>query len=95
MVIDGQQRLQTIYLAIYGSYDHKILYFDLLSGVEPDDISQAKYHFEYLTTVETELRNRQLAGIQYWIPLREIANFSMKMLAIKIIDYLRIANIVI
>jgi hypothetical protein len=93
MVLDGQQRLQTIYLAIYGSYDQKVLYFDLLSGIEPDDKSQAKYNFEYLSLVEAELQNDQQAGIQHWVPLRDLANLSGKQLTVKTIQYLTKLNI--
>jgi uncharacterized protein with ParB-like and HNH nuclease domain len=32
LVLDGQQRLQSLYLALYGSNNGKFLYFDLLSG---------------------------------------------------------------
>ena len=93
MVLDGQQRMQTIYLAIYGSYGQKVLYFDLLSGIEPDDISQAKYHFEFLSPAEVELRNSQYAGIQHWVPLRDLASLSSKQITVKTIQYLNLLNI--
>jgi len=32
LVLDGQQRLQSLYIALYGSYEGKSLYFDVLSG---------------------------------------------------------------
>lgn len=88
MVLDGQQRLQTIYLAIYGSYGQKVLYFDLLSGIEPDDISQAKYHFEYLSPAEAELRNNQNTGIQYWVPLRDLTNLNNRQITVRTMQYL-------
>ena len=78
MVLDGQQRLQTLFMALYGHYDQKILFFDLLSGVDPDDISQAKYHFEYLSSQEAEKRNQVHAGKQLWVPLRDLANLTGK-----------------
>jgi uncharacterized protein with ParB-like and HNH nuclease domain len=34
MVLDGQQRLQSLYLGICGSYEGKQLYFDITSGLE-------------------------------------------------------------
>jgi uncharacterized protein with ParB-like and HNH nuclease domain len=40
LVLDGQQRLQSLYIALYGSYDGKFLYFDVLSGRESDDIAE-------------------------------------------------------
>ena len=48
LVLDGQQRLQSLYIALYGSYEGKSLYFDVLSGRESDDVSEEKYDFEFL-----------------------------------------------
>jgi len=48
LVLDGQQRLQSLYIALYGSYEGKSLYFDVLSGKESDDLSEEKYEFEFL-----------------------------------------------
>ena len=48
LVLDGQQRLQSLYVALYGSYEGKSLYLDVLSGRESDDVSEEKYDFEFL-----------------------------------------------
>jgi len=48
LVLDGQQRLQSLYIALYGSYEGKSLYFDVLSGRESDDLAEEKYEFEFL-----------------------------------------------
>lgn len=50
LVLDGQQRLQSLYIGLCGSYDGKELYFDVLSGeiAAPDDV---KYKFKFLTSV--------------------------------------------
>lgn len=47
LVLDGQQRLQSLYIGLMGSYDGKELYFDILSGevAAPDDV---KYKFKFL-----------------------------------------------
>lgn len=45
VVLDGQQRLQSLYIALNGLYEGKSLYFDVLSGEERDDSSQLKYTF--------------------------------------------------
>lgn len=37
LVLDGQQRLQSLFVALKGKYEDKELYFDLLSGQEEDD----------------------------------------------------------
>lgn len=46
LVLDGQQRLQALYIGLKGSYEKKELYFQVLSGdlVAPDDI-RYKFHF--------------------------------------------------
>ncbi len=46
LVLDGQQRLQSLYIGLMGSFNGAELYFDVLSGVAtlPDDI---KYRFEF------------------------------------------------
>lgn len=46
LVLDGQQRLQSLYIGLLGSYDNKELYLDILSGevAAPDDV---KYRFAF------------------------------------------------
>lgn len=46
LVLDGQQRLQSLYIGLCGSFSGRELYFDILSGTTslPDDI---KYRFEF------------------------------------------------
>lgn len=50
LVLDGQQRLQSLFIGLCGSYEDKELYFDVLSGqvALPDDI---KYRFAFLDSV--------------------------------------------
>jgi hypothetical protein len=47
LVLDGQQRLQSLFIGLKGSYEAKELYFDALSGdlVAPEDI---RYRFRFL-----------------------------------------------
>lgn len=49
LVLDGQQRLQSLYIGLMGSFEGAELYFDVFSGVAtlPDDI---KYRFEFKDT---------------------------------------------
>ena len=49
LVLDGQQRLQCLFIGLFGSYEGKELHFDVLSGqlVSPDDI---KYKFSFLNS---------------------------------------------
>jgi hypothetical protein len=46
MVLDGQQRLQSLYIGLKGSYEGRELYFDVMSGskVAPEDI---RFHFAF------------------------------------------------
>jgi uncharacterized protein with ParB-like and HNH nuclease domain len=46
MVLDGQQRLQSLFIGLLGSYDGEELYINILSGelVAPEDI---KYDFKF------------------------------------------------
>ncbi len=37
VVLDGQQRLQSLYVALFGQYEDKYLYFNVLSGRHSDD----------------------------------------------------------
>jgi uncharacterized protein with ParB-like and HNH nuclease domain len=47
LVLDGQQRLQSLFIGLYGSFEGRELYFDALSGevAAPDDV---KYRFRFL-----------------------------------------------
>ncbi len=47
VVLDGQQRLQSLYVALYGSYNGQRLYFNVLSGRPGDDYSQQRYEFRF------------------------------------------------
>jgi hypothetical protein len=47
LVLDGQQRLQSLFIGLCGSFDGRELHFDILSGdlAAPDDV---KFKFEFL-----------------------------------------------
>jgi len=53
LVLDGQQRLQSLFIALKGSYEGRELYFDILSGevAAPDDV---KYGFAFLEKEKAE-----------------------------------------
>lgn len=65
LVVDGQQRLQSLYVALYGTYDSCPLYFDVLSGRDNDDVSEEKYVFAFTSAEEVrksqEYLHEQLA----------------------------------
>ena len=54
LVLDGQQRLQSLFIGLKGSYDKLELYINILSGdlAAPDDI---KYKFKFLSAKDAEL----------------------------------------
>lgn len=89
VVLDGQQRLQSLYLSVYGTYEGQIFYFDLLSGAEQEDLSEPKYHFGFLQAGSVEALNRQYRGEQLWVPLRDLAGIpGAAQLALKAQHYL-------
>ena len=47
MVLDGQQRLQSLYIALKGSYERKELYIDILSGLKLNP-NNVKYNFKFM-----------------------------------------------
>ncbi|MFW5876533.1 MAG: GmrSD restriction endonuclease domain-containing protein [Myxococcota bacterium] len=80
MVLDGQQRLQSLYLALRGTHEHRVLHLNLLSG-DAADASEQHYEFDFLGSAEAERRNATNAGAEYWVPLRaieQIADYAHK-----------------
>ncbi len=51
MVLDGQQRLQSLFIGLKGSYEGKELYFDVMTGsvAAPDEI---RYRFAFKATAQ-------------------------------------------
>ncbi len=54
LVLDGQQRLQSLFIGLKGSYEKKELFFDIKSGelVAPEDI---RYKFKFLEVQDAKL----------------------------------------
>lgn len=59
LVLDGQQRLQSLYVALYGSYEGRSLYLDVLSGLESEDTSEDRYLLDFYTSKEAAEANKQ------------------------------------
>lgn len=59
LVLDGQQRLQSLYVAIFGKFDGQSLHFDVLSGRDKDDFEEEKYHFVFASAEEVDAWNSQ------------------------------------
>jgi len=67
LVLDGQQRLQTLFIGLCGSYEGRELYLDVLSGdvAAPDDV---KYKFAFM----------EASGAKFpWIKFKDLV-FSTK-----------------
>ena len=58
-MLDGQQRLQSLFIALYGSHERKQFYFDLLSGRTEDDFSQQRYAFSFSVPKEAAELNEK------------------------------------
>jgi hypothetical protein len=84
MVLDGQQRLQSLYLAIFGTYDGRRLYFNVTSGpnaAKADDADDGDdnpigrgYRFEFWNDTDTKRPKRlvRVADVVAWSPSHEL-----------------------
>jgi uncharacterized protein with ParB-like and HNH nuclease domain len=68
VVLDGQQRLQSLFIALKGSYNGEELYFDVLSGRE--EVDDVKYVFKFLSVQKISQETK-------WIRLKDLV-FSNK-----------------
>ena len=70
LILDGQQRLQSLYMEFFGRYDGRYLYFKVDSdpGKEPEDM---RYEFRFL--------NPEIARLNpHWLRPREIVGLKIK-----------------
>ena len=87
LVLDGQQRLSSFYVSLKGTFDGRGLFFDVLSGRESDDYSDAKYHFRFARDGDIEALNesvqddvargldgemRDTVSLTYWLRVSDI-----------------------
>ncbi len=89
VVLDGQQRLQSLYIALYGTYEGQYLYFDILSGHDNEDTDNEKYSFIFLKPDEAQKKDKEAiekfvesgqdhgdpTELSYWIKAQDL--FSM------------------
>ncbi|MBM3119969.1 MAG: DUF262 domain-containing protein [Chloroflexi bacterium] len=70
LILDGQQRLQSLYLGFFGSYDGKRLYFKVDSNPEkePEDL---RYEFRFLDPEVTRFN-------PHWLRLKEVVKLKIK-----------------
>jgi hypothetical protein len=69
LVLDGQQRLQTLFIGLKGSYCGKELYFDVLSGDDaaPEDI---RFRFAF---------KEKVTAAWPWVPFKDIVFVNSKL----------------
>ena len=87
LVLDGQQRLSSVYVALKGTFNNRKLYYDLLSGRDSDDHSEVKYRFKFAEDAEVSKWNKEQVAARktavttkrgdqqdsaYWILLADI-----------------------
>ncbi len=63
LVLDGQQRLQSLFIALKGSYNGKELYFNVFSGKEEKE--DIRYEFRFLNPEKAKIENG-------WIKIKDI-----------------------
>lgn len=68
LVLDGQQRLQSLYIALKGSYNKKELYFNVFSGCSASS-DDTKYEFKFLLEEKADYN---------WIKLKDIVYTNKK-----------------
>ncbi len=87
IVLDGQQRLQSLFIALYGSIEGKRLYFDILSGRENSDFREDKYYFNFNDTNQIDewnneaieaVQNGQSKEIEYYIEVSELLSMDAR-----------------
>ena len=68
LVLDGQQRLQTLFIGLKGTYKKNELYFNVLSGDEHDD-EEFRFHFDYFSIEDAKVKSGE---IEYWYLFKKI-----------------------
>jgi len=70
LVLDGQQRLQSLFLAFFGKYDDKHLYFKIDSNpIEQEN--DLRYHFRFMNIDQAKKDS-------HWLKPREVINFDIE-----------------
>ncbi len=70
LVLDGQQRLQSLFLAFFGKYNGKYLYFKVDSNPN-DEENDLRYHFRFMNIDQAK---KDL----HWLKLNEVINLSIE-----------------
>ncbi len=80
LILDGQQRLQSFYIGLCGSFEGRELYFDVLSGelAEPNDV---RYKFQILFLKDAVFPNVKVKELVFttrrkWEVMAQIETYS-------------------
>ena len=78
LVLDGQQRLTSVFAAFKGTYSHKRLYIDALSGSpEGKDPGNEYYDCQFLSEKEaTDLTKTSDGARKYFVPIQELIKIN-------------------
>ncbi|MBB3955930.1 GmrSD restriction endonuclease domain-containing protein [Novosphingobium sediminicola] len=79
LVLDGQQRLSSLYIALKGSFGGKSLYFDVLSGRDNDNHAEKKFGFRFFTKEEADNLNATAGESKlrsHWLRFSELVILS-------------------
>lgn len=79
LVLDGQQRLNSLYISLYGNYKGSELYFDVLSGRDSQDFTEDKFIFSFLDEKEAEKlnvkkvqKNNVDSELEYYVKVKDL-----------------------
>lgn len=86
LVLDGQQRLQSLYIALYGTLDGKSLYFNLLSGRDSDNLAEDKFIFHFL-------RPDEARTLQAWTKLQLSKPIEKRDENFELLHYIKVAEL--
>jgi hypothetical protein len=78
LVLDGQQRLTSLFAAFKGSYNHKRLYIDVLSGSpEGKDPGNEYYDCQFLSSPEASSLTAENDGKRrYYLPIQDLIKIN-------------------
>jgi hypothetical protein len=78
MVLDGQQRLTSLFVAFKGTYNHKRLYLDVLSGDSTDrDPGDVYFDSRFLSDSDVAALNADSKnGRRYFMPLQDLIKIN-------------------
>jgi len=78
LVLDGQQRLTSLFVAFKGTYNHKRLFIDVLSGNPEDkDPGDVYYDCQFLTDSEaSDLNSDTKNGRRCYLPIQDLVRID-------------------